>query len=158
MLISDFDYDLPAELIAQEPLAAREASRMLVVDRANGTFSDHGFVDLPNYLSRGDVLVLNDTRVFPARLIGQTSTGANVEVFLVREITPGIWETLAKPARRLHQGKTIAFGERLTADVVERRDDGKVVVRFESNGDFYEILDEIGKHPYLLTSNGQRQP
>src|SRR5829696_5579784 len=126
MLISDFDYELPAELIAQEPLVDRKASRMLIVDRAKGTFSDQNFVDLPGYLSPGDVLVLNDTRVFPARLIGRTSTGANIEIFLVREITAGMWETLAKPARRLQPGKTIAFSHRLTADVVERRDDGKV--------------------------------
>ena len=147
MLISDFDYYLPTELIAQEPLAERATSRMLVVDRVANSLADNGFSDFPSFLRRGDVLVLNNTKVFPARLFGQTETGANVEIFLVRETETGVWETLARPARRLHSGKQILFGKRLSAEVVEKSGDGKVFVRFESVDDFNEIIDEIGKTP-----------
>src|SRR3954449_12653571 len=100
MLISDFDYDLPEELIAQEPLADRSASRMLAVDRSRGAFEDRAFVDFPAFLRPGDVVVLNNTRVFPARLFGKSETGARVEIFLVREVEGGDWEALARPARR----------------------------------------------------------
>ncbi len=147
MRISDFDYELPPELIAQEPLAERQASRMLVVDRAAGTFRDSRFLDLPQLLNKEDVLVLNNTRVFPARLFGRSETGANVEIFLVSEIEPHVWETLARPARRLNKGKRISFNDRLSAEVVERSAEGRVIVRFSTSGDLNEILDEIGKTP-----------
>lgn len=147
MLISEFDFDLPAELIAQEPLSDRKASRMLAVDRSEQRLSDRSFIDLPQMLRRGDVLVLNNTKVFPARLLGQSETGANIELFLVRSTEDGNWETLARPARRLHPGKRIHFGEKLTAEVFEKSEDGKVFVRFECEGDFFEVLDEIGKTP-----------
>jgi S-adenosylmethionine:tRNA ribosyltransferase-isomerase len=147
MDLSDLDYDLPEELIAQQPLKRRETSRMLTVDRTTGVLANAMFVDLPRCLFPGDVLVLNDTKVFPARLYGQIATGANVEIFLVREIDNGIWESLARPARRLSTGKKIVFSERLAADVVEKRSDGKVVVQFETAGDLYQILDEIGRTP-----------
>lgn len=147
MLISDFNFDLPPELIAQEPLAVRQASRMLAVDRSTNSFADSGFAELPQFLRPGDLVVMNNTKVFPARLFGQSETGANIEIFLVRETADGSWETLARPARRLHPGKRIHFGERLTAEVVSKTDDGKVFVRFEAAGDFYEIIDEIGKTP-----------
>ena len=146
MLISDFEYDLPAELIAQAPLAERAASRMLAVDRAACSFSDRNFSDLPQFLRKGDVLVLNNTKVFPARLFGRSETGANIEIFLVKE-NDGVWETLARPARRLNVGKRIAFGDKLTAEVIEKAADGKVLVRFECTGEFDQILDEIGKTP-----------
>src|SRR5262249_31625051 len=113
MLISEFNYELPPELIAQEPLAERTASRMLVVKRADNSFIDGNFVDLPRQLRKGDVLVLNNTRVFPARLFGRSETGANVEVFLVKKIEGDIWEALARPAKRLHVGKQVIFSERL---------------------------------------------
>ena len=147
MLISEFDFELPADLIAQEPLADRQASRMLAVDRPSRTFEDRLFADLPQFLRKGDVLVLNNTKVFPARLFGQSETGANIEIFLIRETVEGNWETLARPARRLQVGKRIHFGERLTAEVVEKSVDGKVFVKFESIGDFDAILHEIGKTP-----------
>jgi S-adenosylmethionine:tRNA ribosyltransferase-isomerase len=147
MLISDFDFELPSELIAQKPLAERQASRMLAVDRSERSFSDRNFADLTEFLRAGDVLVLNNTKVFPARLFGQSETGANIEIFLVRETANGTWETLARPARRLHPGKRINFGKRLTAEVLEKTEDGKVFVKFATEGDFYEILDEIGKTP-----------
>lgn len=147
MLISDFDYDLPPELIAQEPLAERTASRMLAVDRAAHAFADKQFSDLPLFLQSGDVLVLNNTKVFPARLFGKTETGASVEIFLITETSSGVWETLARPARRLRVGKRIVFGGKLTGEVVQKTPDGKVFVRFESDGDLNEIIDEIGKTP-----------
>src|SRR5690348_3699307 len=101
MKLSDYDYNLPPELIAQEPLADRTASRMLTVDRSTGAIADRKFADLPSLLRRGDLLVLNNTKVFPARLLGRSDTGAQVEVFLVREIESAVWEALARPARRL---------------------------------------------------------
>ncbi len=146
MLISDFDYELPPALIAQQPLAERQASRMLRVDRRLGTFGDREFLCLATFLHSSDVLVLNNTKVFPARLIGQTETGAGIEIFMVRE-EAGLWETLARPGRRLRVGKRLSFGDRLSAEVVEKRPDGKVFVKFQADGDFYSILDEIGKTP-----------
>jgi S-adenosylmethionine:tRNA ribosyltransferase-isomerase len=147
MLISDFDYNLPENLIAQSPLEKREDSRMLIVDRRNGELADRNFYDLPDLLRDGDVVVLNNTRVFPARLFGRSETGAKVEIFLVRETGRGIWETLARPARRLKTGKKIIFGEKLIAEVLDKTEDGKVRVRFEADGDFDRILDEIGRTP-----------
>lgn len=147
MLISEFDYELPAELIAQEPLPERAASRMLVVDRGGESFEDKKFVELPSLLGKGDVLVLNNTRVFPARLFGRSETGANVEVFLVKKGEDQIWEALARPARRLHVGKQIIFGDRLSAEVVEKTDEGRICIRFASDGDLDEVLDALGKTP-----------
>src|SRR5437868_4420081 len=97
MLISEFEYELPPELIAQEPLVERAGSRMLVVDRAAGSFNDRQFIELPSFLRKGDVLVLNNTKVFPARLFGRAESGANVEIFLIRRSEDGIWEALARP-------------------------------------------------------------
>ena len=147
MLISEFDFDLPSRLIAQTPPDVRESSRMLAISRANRSFTDGHFVDLPRFLRSGDVLVLNNTKVVPARLFGQSETGANIEIFLVKENEPGVWETLARPARRLNIGKKILFGEKLTAEVVEKMPDGRVVLRFKYVGDFDQILDAIGKTP-----------
>ncbi len=147
MSLIDFDYLLPDGLIAQNPLERRQDSRMLTVDRAGKRFSDHKFTEIPGFLTKGDLLVLNNTRVFPARLIGRAETGARVEIFLVREVGSGIWETLARPAKRLHLGKRIIFDTQLTGEVVDKRPDGKVNVRFDCKGDFYQILDGIGKTP-----------
>jgi S-adenosylmethionine:tRNA ribosyltransferase-isomerase len=147
MLISEFDYDLPAELIAQSPLENREHSRMLIVNRSQKNFQDEHFLNLPKFLKKDDVIVLNNTKVFPARLFGTSETGANVELFLVREIENQTWETLARPARRLKTGKKISFGENLTAEVLEKTDEGRVFVRFEANGNFDDILDRIGQTP-----------
>lgn len=147
MLISEFDYELPEALIAQEPLEKRESSRMLVVGRAGKSFRDEQFFNLPKYLKKNDVVVLNNTKVFPARLFGATETGARIEIFLVRELENQIWETLARPARRLKIGKKIIFGENLVAEVLEKSEEGRIFVRFEANGDFDAILDEIGKTP-----------
>src|SRR6185369_11959586 len=118
MLVSDFDYDLPERLIAQEPSARRDASRLLVVDRATGGLVDAAFTELPDYLRPGDLLVLNNTRVFPARLIGrrlrvtprgEAVLGGRVEVFLVSQVEPLVWEALVKPGRSLTPGARVEF-------------------------------------------------
>ncbi|MCW5961729.1 MAG: tRNA preQ1(34) S-adenosylmethionine ribosyltransferase-isomerase QueA [Pyrinomonadaceae bacterium] len=147
MNISDFDYDLPEELIAQDPLRERSASRMLTVDRSNGGRTDARFYDLPKFIRKGDLVVLNNTKVFPARLFGKSETGANIEVFLVKETGEKIWETLARPARRLKPGKKIVFSEKLSAEVIEKNDEGKVLVKFDAVGEFDAILDDIGQTP-----------
>jgi S-adenosylmethionine:tRNA ribosyltransferase-isomerase len=147
MLISEFDFDLPENLIAQEPLQKREISRMLVLDRFDKTLTDAHFYDFTKYIKAGDVVVLNNTKVFPARLFGETETGAKVEVFLVEKIEKEKWEILARPAKRLKTGKKIVFGENLTAEVLDRTEEGRVILEFSANGDFDEILDEIGKTP-----------
>lgn len=147
MLISEFDYELPESLIAQEPLERREESRMLVVDRTERSLGDEHFFNFPKFLKKGDVVVLNNTKVFPARLFGVSETGAKIEVFLVREIEDRIWETLARPARRLKKGKKIFFGDDLAAEVLERSEEGRVFVKFEADGDFDTILEKRGKTP-----------
>jgi S-adenosylmethionine:tRNA ribosyltransferase-isomerase len=149
MRVSDFDYDLPAELIAQHPLSERDASRMLIVDRATHNWRDSTFASLPDYVRPNDVLVLNNTRVFPARLMGERSpSGGAVELLLLREMEPSVWSALARPARRLRAGTRIAFGDgKLSAEVIELLDDGMRVLRFESNRPLDEIIDEIGRTP-----------
>jgi S-adenosylmethionine:tRNA ribosyltransferase-isomerase len=157
MLVSDFDFELPDRLIAQEPAAQRELSRLLVVDRGERQVSDSVFTRLPEVLSAGDVLVLNNTRVFPARLIGNrlrtredgaTIPGGRVEVFLVREIEPLLWEALVHPGRTLVPGSRVEFAEgALTAEVVERREAGRRLVRFEATDDFEGLVDRIGRTP-----------
>ena len=149
MRISDFDYELPEELIAQHPLAERDGARMLVVDREKGTWHDDLFAALPAHVRAGDLLVINNTRVFPARLVGRReASGGRVELFLVRELEPTIWETLAKPARRLQPGARISFGGgRLYAEVIEALDEGRRVVRFECAGSFEDAIEELGQTP-----------
>ena len=147
MLISDFNFELPDELIAQNPLEKRESSRMLVVSRADESLRDEHFYDFPNFLKKGDLLVLNNTKVFPARLFGETETGAKVELFLALELENQIWETLAKPAKRLQIGKKISFGENLSAEVLDKTAAGRVVVKFSAAENLDAILDEIGQTP-----------
>ncbi|MDX6529336.1 MAG: S-adenosylmethionine:tRNA ribosyltransferase-isomerase [Blastocatellia bacterium] len=149
MHISDFDYELPPELIAQQPLSERAASRMLVVDRATQTWSDSQFTLFPEYLSANDALVLNNTRVFPARLTGERAgSGGAVELLLVREIEANIWETLARPARRLRKGSRIVFGgSRLQAEVIGVLDNGRRLVKFASSEELDRVVDEIGVTP-----------
>ena len=105
--IEDFDFDLPQELIASDPLEERSASRMLTVDRSSRSFDDKRFAELPEFLREGDVLVLNNTKVFPARLFGATRTGAKVEIFLVEDLGDGVWTTLARPAKRLAHARQL---------------------------------------------------
>ncbi|HET9530753.1 MAG TPA: tRNA preQ1(34) S-adenosylmethionine ribosyltransferase-isomerase QueA [Blastocatellia bacterium] len=157
MLVSEFDYDLPERLIAQEPVDRRDHSRLLVIDRLRGEITDTIFSSLPDFLSSGDLLVLNNTRVFPARLIGkrlrtttrgETVLGGRVEIFLVRQIEPLVWETLVRPGRSLLPGARVEFARgKLQAEVLEWREAGRRIVRFESEGDFDEIVDRIGRTP-----------
>jgi len=159
VLISDFDYDLPEELIAQQPLDKRDASRMLVLNRGRQTFQDSSFASLANYLRPEDVLVLNNTRVFPARLMGERMpTGGSVELLLLREIEPNVWEALARPARRLKPGAKISFGARLLAEVIDEADHGRRVVRFETDESLDEVINEIGQTPlppYIKRDSGE---
>jgi S-adenosylmethionine:tRNA ribosyltransferase-isomerase len=157
MLVSDFDYDLPERLIAQEPPARRDDSRLLVVNRLSEQLVDSVFTRLPDHLRAGDLVVLNNTRVFPARLIGRrlrvtprgkTVLGGRVEVFLVRPIESLVWEALVRPGRVLLPGARVEFARgKLTAEVIEWREGGRRVVRFEAAGDFDEIIDRIGRTP-----------
>ena len=149
MLISEFDYELPEELIAQAPLAERDASRLLVLDRARATWRDNYFAELPAELREGDHLVVNNTRVFPARLVGRREpTGGQVELFLLTEQEPRVWEALARPARRLAIGQHISFGDgRLLAEIIEAGDEGRRIVRFDGAGDFDALLEEVGQVP-----------
>jgi S-adenosylmethionine:tRNA ribosyltransferase-isomerase len=147
MSLSDFDYELPNDLIAQSPAADRGGSRLLIADRADGSLTDVSFVDIARFAFAGDVLILNNTKVFPARLVGHSETGAKVEVFLVQELTGKVWEVLAKPARRLRPGKRIIFDNDLAAIVLGVEPDGKVTVEFESDGNLDEMVDKIGKTP-----------
>jgi S-adenosylmethionine:tRNA ribosyltransferase-isomerase len=146
MRLTDFDYELPENLIAQEPATPREASRMMIVNRAANTFRDDLFEVFPNCLSAGDVVVLNNTRVFPARLLGVSETGSKVEIFLVSKVADRLWEALARPARRLRTGKEVTFGE-LSGTVRDNLGDGRVLVEFTYAGEFQEILDRVGKTP-----------
>jgi S-adenosylmethionine:tRNA ribosyltransferase-isomerase len=160
MRISDFDYELPEELIAQHPLARRDASRMLVVERAAGRWRDRLFSEFPSELRAGDALVVNNTRVFPARLVGRREkTGGRVELLLVRrreDLGALVWETLARPARRLDAGARLAFGDgRLRAEVISATEDGAGrVVRFHTEGDFSE-KDSEGDFDALVEEFGQ---
>jgi S-adenosylmethionine:tRNA ribosyltransferase-isomerase len=149
MLLSDFDYELPEELIAQHPLAERDGARMLVVERERRAWHDSRFAEIPSYIRQGDVVVINNTRVFPARLVGRREpTGGRVEMFLVRELEPLVWETLARPARRLQPRARVSFGDgRLRAEVRELLDDGRRVVRFECDSSLEDALDMIGQTP-----------
>jgi S-adenosylmethionine:tRNA ribosyltransferase-isomerase len=149
MFLSDFDYELPEELIAQHPLNERDAARMLVLDRAGETCRESRFAELPSYIRAGDSLVINNTRVFPARLVGRREPSrGRVELFLIREREPLVWEALARPARRLQKGARVSFGDgRLTAEVIELFEDGRRTVRFACEGLFEEALEELGQTP-----------
>jgi S-adenosylmethionine:tRNA ribosyltransferase-isomerase len=147
--ISDFDYQLPESLIAQEPLSERDASRMLIVSRASGTWRDSHFRELPSQLAEGDVLVINNTRVFPARLRGQRRPfGGAVELLLVRELERNTWEALARPARRLKSGTEISFANTSTrAQVTDCLDNGLRVIKFDAQENLDDIIDRIGEPP-----------
>ena len=147
MLVTDFDYDLPQELIAQHPIEPRDHSRLLVVDKKTGEIEHKHFYDLVNYLKPGDVLVFNDTRVIPARLHGTQDTGAHVEVFLLTRRDATDWEVLVRPGKKLQVGAKINFSDELSCEVIEHTDFGGRVVRFKYDGIFEEILDRLGETP-----------
>ena len=160
MRISDFDYQLPEELIAQHPPERRDASRMLIVDRARQTWYDSHFNSLPDHLNANDVLVLNNTRVFPARLHGKRRpSGGAIELLLLREIGPNLWQALARPARRLQKGTQISFGNpQLEAQVVDLLDDGLRLIRFETGDSLEDLIDQIGEMPlppYIKRAPGE---
>ncbi len=147
MLVTDFDYDLPQELIAQHPMEPRDHSRLLVVDKKTGEIEHKHFYDLVNYLKPGDVMVFNDTRVIPARLHGTKDTGAHVEVFLLTRRDATDWEVLVRPGKKLQVGAKINFSDELSCEVIEHTDFGGRVVRFKYDGIFEEILDRLGETP-----------
>ncbi|HET9743684.1 MAG TPA: tRNA preQ1(34) S-adenosylmethionine ribosyltransferase-isomerase QueA [Terriglobales bacterium] len=170
MLLSDFDFELPPELIAQEPLPDRSSSHMLALDRSSGSFRDERFVDLPSHLHAGDVLVLNNSRVFPARLLGRRSgqraqptsprnpaardfLQGEIEVLLVRQLGNNEWESLVRPGRKLGIGEMLRFGSDesgaplLEAEIVERGEFGERCLRFRSVPDFFARLEKIGHTP-----------
>lgn len=147
MLVTDFDYDLPQELIAQHPMEPRDHSRLLVVDKKTGEIEHKHFYNLVNYLKPGDVLVFNDTRVIPARLHGTKDTGAHVEVFLLTRRDATDWEVLVRPGKKLQVGAKINFSDELSCEVIEHTDFGGRVVRFKYDGIFEEILDRLGETP-----------
>ncbi len=146
--LEDFHYDLPIELIAQYPIKERDACRLMVIDRKHNEITHHKFVDLLDFLKPKDCLVLNNTQVFPARLFGQKDrTGAQVEVFLLRNLEGNLWEVLVNPARKVRIGNKIVFDDDLICDVVDNTLSGGRIVEFSSNGNIYHILDKIGKVP-----------
>ena len=149
MKTSDFYYDLPQELIAQTPLERRDGSRLLVLDKVTGETEHRHFFDLPGYLHPGDCLVLNDSRVLPARLLGhRVPSGGAVEVLLLIDKGNKTWECLVRPGRKLHPGAQISFGDGLlTAEVMEEVEGGNRLVRFNYEGIFLEILERLGKMP-----------
>lgn len=148
MKTSDFWYDLPEELIAQTPLQQRDASRLLVLDRNSGAWTHKHFYDIVDYLQPGDCLVMNDSRVLPARLLGHRPTGGAVEVLLLRDLGDKKWECLCKPGRKMQVGSEVIFGNgELTAVVTEVHDDGNRVVAFRYEGIFLEVLERLGKMP-----------
>ena len=148
MHISDFDYDLPSDLIAQTPLEQRDASRMLVLDRREQAWTDSSFKEFTRYLRPHDVVVVNNSRVIPARLTGNRETGGQVEIFLVREIEKHIWEALVRPGSRLKQGARVSFGKgKLIAEIFDDPGTELRRVRFHCEGSFDDALAEIGSTP-----------
>ncbi|MBP3305389.1 MAG: tRNA preQ1(34) S-adenosylmethionine ribosyltransferase-isomerase QueA [Oscillospiraceae bacterium] len=148
MKTSDFWYDLPEELIAQTPLEKRDASRLMVLDRETGAVTHKHFYDIIDYLRPGDCLVMNDSRVLPARLLGHRPTGGAVEVLLLRDLGDKKWECLCKPGRKMQIGNEVIFGDgELTAVVTDVTDDGNRIVEFCYEGIFLEVLERLGKMP-----------
>lgn len=148
MELSEFNYDLPQELIAQVPIKNRDESRLLILDRSTQTLEDKIFRDIIDYLEPGDCLVRNNTKVIPARLYGKKDTGANVEFVLLKNIEGDIWEAMVRPGNKLHIGAKVIFGDGLlTAEILDTTEDGTRKVKFTYDGIFNEILDQIGLMP-----------
>ena len=149
MDVAEFDYDLPKELIAQSPTEDRASSRLMHVDRKTGEVSHHVFRDVTGFLRPGDCLVLNNTRVIPARLYGvREDTGAKIELLLLKREGDDVWESLVKPGKKCRQGARFSFGDGLLhAEVVTVKEDGNRLIRFEYEGIFEEILDQLGRMP-----------
>ena len=149
MNVTDFNFELPQELIAQDPLEDRAASRLLVLNKETGNISHRHFRDIRQYLKKGDCLVINDTKVIPARLIGhKVGTDARIEVLLLKRKSDNVWETLVKPGKKMKEGAEVSFGDGLLkGTVVGVVDEGNRLIQFEYDGIFEEILDQLGQMP-----------
>lgn len=149
MKLSDFYYDLPERLIAQDPLKKRSDSRLMVLNRETGEISHRHFSDIVDYLNPGDCLVINDTKVIPARLIGvKEETGASIEVLLLKRHDDRVWETLVKPGKKARVGAKLSFGDgKLVGEVIDIVDEGNRLIKFTYDGIFEEVLDELGQMP-----------
>ncbi len=148
MKLSDFKYKLPEKLIAQFPAEKRDQSRLMVLNREKQAIEQHVFKDIVDYFQKGDCLVINETKVFPARLMGtKDKTDAQVEIFLLRELENGLWEVLVRPARKVRVGNRLSVNDKLYCDVIDNTVSGGRVVRFNYIGDFFEIVDKIGQSP-----------
>ena len=149
MKTSDFYYDLPHELIAQTPIEKRDTSRLMTLDRATGAVGHHHFYDLPDFLRPGDCLILNNSRVLPARLVGQRLPGGGIcEVLLLVDKGDKVWECLVRPGRKLRKGTKLSFGNgELTAEIVEQLEEGGRLIRFDYEGIFLEVLEHLGRMP-----------
>ena len=162
MKTSDFYFDLPEELIAQTPLERRDASRLLCLDKTSGAMEHRVFSELPELLRPGDCLVMNDSRVLPARLLGARETGGAAELLLLRDLGAGKWECLARPGKKLRPGAKVHFGEgELEAEILETTEGGNRIVQFRFQGIFLEVLERLGKMPlppYIKTEleDGER--
>ena len=149
MKLTDFNYDLPEELIAQDPLEKRSDTRLMVVGREDGSITHKHFYDIIDYLNPGDCLVINDTKVIPARLMGvKEDTGASIEVLLLKRKEEKIWETLVKPGKKMKVGARVVFGDGLlTGEIVDIVEEGNRLIRFEYEGIWEELLDQLGQMP-----------
>lgn len=149
MKLSDFNYDLPEELIAQDPLEKRSDSRLMVVGREDGSIEHKHFYDILDYVNQGDCLVINDTKVIPARLMGvKEDTGASIEVLLLKRKEEKLWETLVKPGKKAKVGARISFGDGLlVGEVIDIVEEGNRLIRFEYEGIWEELLDKLGQMP-----------
>ena len=161
MNVTDFNFELPQELIAQDPLEDRAASRLLVLNKETGNISHRHFRDIRQYLKKGDCLVINDTKVIPARLIGhKVGTDAKIEVLLLKRKSDNVWETLVKPGKKMKEGAEVSFGDGLLkGTVVGVVDEGNRLIQFEYDGIFEEILDQLGQMPLppYITHQGKEQ-
>jgi len=145
---SDFYYNLPEELIAQHPIEPRDSSRLMKVDRISGEIEHNHFYNIADYLHEGDLLVMNDSKVFPARIMGvKRDTGVVCEFLLLNQHSHDTWETLVRPGRRLKKGAVVDFSEELSAEIIDTVDDGNRIVKFNFDGVFFDILDRVGQMP-----------
>lgn len=147
MKLSEFDYELPEELIAQFPAQKRDYSKLLVLDKSSGERQHKHFYDIVDFFDENDVLVLNNTRVIPARLFAKKTTGANIEIFLLKEVKAQHWEVLLRPAKRVKVGDVLVISEDLSVELIEKYEDGKSLVKLLYQGNIFEILDKVGKIP-----------
>ena len=148
MRTEDFDFYLPERLIAQTPLEKRDSSRLLILDKETGKITHESFSNIIDYLNKGDILVLNDTKVMPARILGtKIDTGAVIELLMLKEIEKDTWEVLSKPAKRIKVGTIVKFSDKLKAKCIGLGEEGIRIFKFIYNGIFFEILDELGEMP-----------